>query len=283
MKIGVVVCSNSGLDYLEYDKSIKIMRCALNIEQDTFYDYVDISAEDFYERITNNKNLKISTSQPTTGEMIDILDGFKKDGHTDVIVITISSKLSGTLSGMHVAASMVEGINVHLFDSKSLGYCEAYLAITAAKMAKENKKPNEIIEVLENLRKNAKIYVCVDTLHYLMLNGRLSTLNGVLGTMLQIKPLLHVDSEGTLTTLEKIRTKQKSVARVIELVLEDIKDKKVVLFAAPTNNLEEATQALEEIASRTNATVVDKVYAPLTPVVGCHAGPKTFGIGFIIV
>ncbi len=283
MKTGVIVCTNSGLDYLEYDKDIKIMRCALNIEDKSYYDYIDISADEFYEKITENKNLKISTSQPTTGEMVKLLEECMSEGCTDVIVIAISSKLSGTLAGMHVAASMVEGINVHLFDSKSVSYNEAYLAITAMKMAKENKKINEIIEVLENLRKNAKIYVCVDTLHYLMLNGRLSLLNGVLGTMLQVKPLLHIEEDGTLSTLEKIRTKPKSVSRVIEIVLDEIKDKKVILFGAYTNNLEEINAVLDEITSKTNAIIVDKQTVPLTPVVGCHAGPKTFGVGYIIL
>lgn len=283
MKIGIIVCTNAGLDYIDYDKEIKIMRCALNIEDKSYFDYVDISAEEFYEKITNDKNLKISTSQPTTGSMVDMLEGFRHTGYTDVICITISTKLSGTLSGMHTASTMVEGINVHLVDSKSLSYGEAYLGIVACKMAKENKTPNEIIEVLENLQKNAKLYICVDTLHYLMLNGRLSLLNGVLGNLLQVKPLLHIDEEGTLLTLEKIRTKQKSVSRLIEIVLEQIKDKKIVLYAAYTNNLEETQAALDEIKSKTNATIVEEVLVPLTPVVGCHAGPKTFGVGFIIL
>lgn len=283
MKTGVIVCSNSGLDYLEYGDNIKIMRSILNIENEEYNDYVDINAEDFYERITKDKNLKISTSQTPTGIMVEYLESFKKEGYTDVIVITISSKMSGTLAGMHTAASMVDNLNVHLFDSKGLSYGEAYLALTASKLAKENKKPIEIIEVLEKVRNNDKIYVCVDTLHYLMLNGRLSLLNGVLGTILNVKPLLHVDEDGTLVTLEKIRTKSKSISRLIDIVVEEIKDKKVILYGAYTNNIEETNETLNEIMKRTNANVVDKVLVPLTPVVGCHAGPKTFGLGYIIL
>ncbi len=283
MKTGVIVCSNSSIDYLTIEDNMKVMRCILNIEGQEYRDYVDISSDEFYTRIEDNKNLKISTAQTSTGEMIELIEEFKNSGYSDVIVITISSKLSGTFSGVLVAASMVEGINVHAFDSKSLHYNEAYLAITASKMAKENVDVKDIINTLETLRNNSKLYVCVDTLHYLMLNGRLSTVSGVLGNLLNIKPLLHITEEGALTTLEKVRTKSKATNRLIEITAEEIKDKKIVLFGAYTNNEEEVTNAINSLKEITNANIVDTVYLPLTPVVGCHAGPKTFGIGYIIL
>lgn len=282
-KIGVLVCSNAGLDYLEYNDNIKIMRSILNIENKEYNDYVDITAETFYETIKDNKNMKISTSQTPLGTMVDFLEKFKSECYTDVIAITISSKMSGTLSGVKLASEMVEGINVHLFDSKSLSYSEAYEALTASKMALENKSVDEIIEAITKIRDNQKIYVVVDTLHYLVLNGRLSMLNGVLGTLLQMKPLLNIQEDGALVTLEKIRTKNKAKDRLIEVLLEQIKDKKVILYAAYTDNIEETEELLNKISEQTNATIVDKVLTPLTPVVGCHAGPKTCGIGYIIV
>ncbi len=282
-KIGIVVCSNSGIDYVEYNENMKISRSILNIEGKEYYDFVDITADDFYNKIKDDKNMKISTSQCPTGVMIEILESFKSEGYTDVIVITISTKMSGTLSSFGLAGEMVDNLDVHLFDSKGVSYGEAYMALTASKMASENKPIEEIISVLENIRNNDKIYVCVDSLHYLVLNGRLSLINGVLGTLLKMKPLLRIEEDGTLLTLEKIRTKNKAVDRMIELVLEDIKDKKILLYAAYTDNYQEARDALDKVISLTNAEIVDVVLVPLTPVVGCHAGPKTFGIGTIIL
>ncbi len=282
-KIGVLVCSNSGIDYVKYNDNMKVSRSILNIEGKEYEDFVDITADEFYEKIKDDKNMKVSTSQTALGVMVDNLEHFKERGYTDVIVITISTKMSGTLSTYKLAGDMVDDLNVHLFDSKGISYGESYMALTASQMAYDNKPVEEIISVLEKIRENDKIYVCVDSLHYLVLNGRLSLLNGVLGTLLKMKPLLNIDQEGTLITLEKIRTKSKAVDRMIELVLEDIKDKRVLIYSAYTDNYQEARDALDEVLKRTNAEVVDVQLVPLTPVVGCHAGPKTFGIGTIIL
>lgn len=282
-KIGILVCSNAGLDYLEYNQNIKIMRSILNIESKEYNDFIDIDAQTFYNKITEDKNLKISTSQTPTGVILEFYERFKCEGYTDVIVITISSKMSGTISGAKLASEMIDGLNVHLFDSKSLSYSEAYLALTASKMALENKDISEILEELNRIRDNQRIYVVVDTLHYLVLNGRLSTLNGVLGTLLQMKPLLYINEEGSLVTKEKIRTKNKAKEKLVDVILEDIKDKKIVLYAAYTDNKEETEEIINNIKNKTNSTIVDTVLVPLTPVVGCHAGPKTCGIGYIIV
>lgn len=282
-KCGIIVCTNSGIDYVKYNENIKVSRSILNIEGEEYYDFVDITAEQFYDKIKDNKNMKISTSQCPTGVMVEILQSFKDEGYTDVVVITISTKMSGTLSSFGLAGQMVEDLNVHLFDSKGLCYGETYMALTASNLALENKPVNEILMALEKIRDNDKIYVCVDTLHYLVLNGRLSLINGVVGTLLKMKPLLTIDENGTLLTLEKIRTKNKAVDRMIDLVVEDIKDKKVLIYGGYTDNYEECKEAIDKVVSMTNAEIVDIQIIPLTPVVGCHAGPKTFGIGTIIL
>ncbi len=283
MKTGILVCSNSGLDYVNYNNNIKIMRLILNIENKEYKDFVDISADEFYEKITNDKKLKISTTQPPTGEIVDLLEEFKSEGYTDVVVVTISSKLSGTFSGASLASGMVDGLNVHLFDSKSVSYIETYMVNEASKMALDNKKPEEIRSYLENIRSNNKLYFCVDTLHYLVLNGRLSALNGMLGNILKIKPLLTITEEGVLTTLEKIRTKSKAKERMVEILADETAGKDIFLYAIYTNNQEEAEELLNTIKLATKANILGTDLVPLTPVVGCHAGPKTFGIGYVVL
>ncbi len=282
-KIGVLICSNAGLDYLEYGSNIKIMRSILNIENDEFKDFVDIDADTFYNKIKEDKNLKISTSQTPTGTMLEFYEQFKSEGYTDVIVITISSKMSGTISGAKLASDMIDGINVHLFDSKSLSYSEAFMGLTASKMALANQDIDDILQELNRIRDNQRIYVVVDTLHYLVLNGRLSTINGMLGTLLQMKPLLYINEEGSLVTKEKIRTKTKAKDRLIQVVLEEIENQKIILYGAYTDNKEEVIEIIQQIKKESSADIIDVVLAPLTPVVGCHAGPKTCGIGYIIV
>jgi DegV family protein with EDD domain len=280
-KIGLVVCGNSGVDYMKLDYPVKLIRATLNLGGKEYEDYVDIQAKEFYEIIVNNPDIDVSTSQTSTGKIASVYEELKDEGYTDVIAIVISSKLSGTYQGAVLAKDMVDGINVYVIDSRSVSYGEAYLVLEAIKMIKNGKKTREIIDKLEKIRDNIYIYVLVDTLKYLVKNGRLSAASGFLGTLLKIKPLLHVQRDGTLVPFEKIRTKSKAQARLLEVIEGDIKNKNVVLFIAYTNNEDEAKEIKEKINAIRPDVNIELV--PLTPVVGAHAGPGTLGVGYIVL
>lgn len=280
-KIGLVVCGNSGVDYMKLDYPVKLIRATLNLGGKEYEDYVDIQAKEFYEIVVNNPDINISTSQTSTNKITNIYEELKDEGYTDIIAVVISSKLSGTYQGAVLAKDMVEGVNVYVIDSRSVSYGEAYLVLEAIKMIKNGKKTREIIDKLEKIRDNIYIYVLVDTLKYLVKNGRLSAASGFLGTLLKIKPLLHVQRDGTLVPFEKIRTKTKAQARLLEVIESDIKNKNVVLFIAYTNNEDEAKDMKEKISAIRPDINIELV--PLTPVVGAHAGPGTLGVGYIVL
>lgn len=280
-KIGLVVCGNSGVDYMKLDYPVKLIRATLNLGGKEYEDYVDIQAKEFYEIIVNNPDIDVSTSQTSTGKIASVYEELKDEGYTDVIAVVISSKLSGTYQGAVLAKDMVDGINVYVIDSRSVSYGEAFLVLEAIKMIKAGKKSREIIDRLEKIRDHIYIYVLVDTLKYLVKNGRLSATSGFLGTLLKIKPLLHVQRDGSLVPFEKIRTTSKAQARLLEVIEHDIKDKNVVLFIAYTNNEEKAKEIKEKINAVRPELSIELV--PLTPVVGAHAGPGTLGVGYIVL
>ena len=280
-KIGLVVCGNSGVDYMKLDYPVKLIRATLNLGGKEYEDYVDIQGKEFYEIIVNNPDIDVSTSQTSTGKIASVYEELKDEGYTDVIAVVISSKLSGTYQGAVLAKDMVDGINVYVIDSRSVSYGEAFLVLEAIKMIKAGKKSREIIDRLEKIRDHIYIYVLVDTLKYLVKNGRLSATSGFLGTLLKIKPLLHVQRDGSLVPFEKIRTTSKAQARLLEVIEHDIKDKNVVLFIAYTNNEEKAKEIKEKINAVRPELSIELV--PLTPVVGAHAGPGTLGVGYIVL
>jgi DegV family protein with EDD domain len=280
-KIGLVVCGNSGVDYMKLDYPVKMLRSTLNLGGKEYEDYVDIQAKEFYDIIESNSDIDVSTSQTSTGKIASVYEELKNEGYTDAIVVVISSKLSGTFQGAILAKDMVEGINVYVVDSRSVSYGEAFLVMEAIKMIKAGRKKVEIIDKLEKIRDNIHIYVLVDTLKFLVKNGRLSSASGFLGTLLKIKPLLHIQKDGALVPLEKIRTKTKAQARLMEIIKHEIEGKNVVMFIAYTNNEGEAAEMKKELLSIRPDITVELV--PLTPVVGAHAGPGTLGIGYIVV
>jgi len=280
-KIGLVVCGNSGVDYMKLDYPVKMIRSTLNLGGKEYEDYVDIQAKEFYDIIQANPDIDVSTSQTSTGKIASVYEELKDEGYTDVIAVVISSKLSGTYQGAVLAKDMVPGINVYVIDSRSVSYGEAFLVLEAIKMIKAGHKTRDIIDKLEKIRDNVYIYVLVDTLKFLVKNGRLSATSGFLGTLLKIKPLLHVQRDGSLVPFEKIRTTSKAQHRLLEVVRHDVDGKNVIMFIAYTNNQDKAAEIKKEILAFRPDITVELV--PLTPVVGAHAGPGTLGVGYIVL
>jgi DegV family protein with EDD domain len=276
-KIGVAVCGNSGIDYLVHDKGIRKFRSLLNIGSKEFEDFVDISSDDFYSRLEKNPDLDISTSQTSTGKILEMYEEMKAAGYNKLLVITISKLLSGTYQNAVLAAKMID-IDVVVYDSLSLTYVEALMAMTAKVMADQNKKLEEIIAELDKIRDNNHVYITVNTLKYLVKNGRLSGVAGALGSLLKLRPLLHLSKDGRVETLDKIRTTTKAREELKQRILNEVKGKDVIPFIVYTNNMEEMLDLKDELETH---GLKDVLLIPLTPVVGCHAGPGTMGVGYI--
>lgn len=277
--IAILTCSNAGLDYLDYPKDIEILRSVIHFGSDeTFDDFVEMDAKTFYERISKDPDDIPKTSYVSPGRMIEIFEALENKGYDEAIVITISSKLSGLFEAVKRVGSEMK-MKVTAFDSKTLAYGEAYMVLEAHRMAKKGASTKEIIDHLEKIRDNNKVFFAVDTLLYLVKNGRLSKLQGTLGTMLQMKPLLSIDDEGKVTTLEKIRTIHKAHQRVVEKYVEETKDKNVLTFISHAH----ADEYVDWFKNQVKLVFPERevVVAYLTPVVGAHTGPKALGLGYI--
>jgi DegV family protein with EDD domain len=281
-KVAILTCSNAGLDYLDYPKDIRILRSVIHFSSDdkVYNDYIDMDAKTFYERIKKDPDDIPKTSYVSIGTMIENFEELEKEGYEEALVIVISSELSGLYEAVKRTANEVN-IKVTAFDSKTLAYGEAYMVLEAHRLAEEGKSVAEIVPHLEKIRDNDMIYFAVDTLLYLVKNGRLSKLQGTLGTMLQMKPLLFIGESGKVETLEKIRTTSKAHKRVLEKYIEDTKGKNVITYISHAHADEYVAWFIEKI----NEVFPEReiVVAYLTPVVGAHTGPKGIGIGYILL
>jgi len=280
-KIGIVVCGNSGIDYIDHEYDIPVIRSILLMRDEEYTDFVDISAEDFYKRLNADDKLIASTSQASTGEMLEVYEAMKAKGYEEILMISISQKLSGTYENAMLAAKMMDDYKVTVFNSLTLSYPQAKMALDAAKMAKEGKSLEEIIEHIEYIRDNHSIWFAVDTLKYLVANGRLSGASGFVGGLLKLKPLLQVTKDGKVESIEKIRTTQKAANRVIEKFLEATEGLDVepfIIHSHAPDRVELARKAVMDVRPEIKEI---KAY-PLTPVVGAHAGPNIVAMGYII-
>jgi DegV family protein with EDD domain len=278
-KIAVLTCSNAGLDYLEYPKDIRILRSVIHFGTDeTYDDFVEMDAKTFYERITKDPNDIPKTSYVSIGRMLEIFEELEAEGYEEALIITISSKLSGLYEAIRKLATEVK-IKLHVFDSKTLAYGEAYMVLEAHRLISQGQSVEAILPILEKIRDNHHVYFAVDTLLYLVKNGRLSKLQGTLGTMLQMKPMLTIDEEGKVITLEKIRTIHKAHHRVLEKYIEDTQGLNVLTYISHAHADEYVGWFVSEIKKVFPERKV--IVAYLTPVVGAHTGPKALGVGYI--
>lgn len=278
-KKAVLVCSNAGLDYLDYPKDITILRSVIHFgTEETYDDFIEMDAKTFYERIDKDPNTVPKTSYVSIGRMQEEFDRLLEEGYEEALIITIAKPLSGLYDALLNQARNAK-LKITVFDSKTIAYGEAFQALEAHRLFDEGYSVKQVTKILENIRDNNKIFFAVDTLKYLVKNGRLTKLQGTLGTLLKIKPVLSFDEDGKVITLEKIKTSPKAINRIIEMYLDETKNKNVLTYLSHAHN----NSAVEYITKEINKIYPERkiISSYLTPVVGAHTGPKAIGIGYI--
>lgn len=280
-KIAVISCSNAGLDYIDHTFDVKVFRSTLHLGDEDYLDYIDISADEFYKRLEEDKTVFPSSSYFPLGRMIETYEKLVEEGYTHCIVITISSGMSGIYNASMMASNEVPELEVYVFDSKTVTYPQALMVLKACEMIEQKHSIPEILDELEFIRDNNKVYFAVNTLTYLIKNGRLSNAQGLIANTLKIKPVLTVSEEGKVITHEKIRTFKKAVNRLLEIFKDETEGKDVIPYIIHANNPESRDYLIEKL-KELNPEYKEIQSVPLTAVVGAHAGPGTIGLGYVI-
>ncbi|MCK5388765.1 MAG: DegV family EDD domain-containing protein, partial [Candidatus Izimaplasma sp.] len=204
-KIAVIATSTGSLDYLDLkNENLKILRLKILAGDNEYSDFVELTAEKFYGMLKTDKNLVPSSSLPSIGELLEMLEEVEKEGYEEVIITTISSQLSGSYQIGVMGQTQYEGnLKIYVVDSLNAGPAEGYLSIVALRLLEEGKTAEEVVAFLETLKMKKKHYLLVDNLRLFIANGRLSGASGFIGSMLKIKPILEVTLEGKIESFEK--------------------------------------------------------------------------------
>jgi DegV family protein with EDD domain len=248
-------------------------------EENTYRDGVDIQPGDFYKRLSSSK-LMPTTSQVTIASMKNAFESLLEQGY-DVLGIFISSKFSGTVQSAQQAREMIPGAEgkIAIIDSLSTTMAMGWPVLTTARAAQAGENLVTCQKVAEAARDHSGVLFMVETLEYLRRGGRIGGAQALLGTILNIKPVLEM-RQGQIEPVERIRTKTKALERVLELVAERIADQKPVRLAAVHANAEaEASSLLEAACAKLNP--IETFCCPLSPVVGSHAGPGTVALTYM--
>lgn len=282
-KIAITSDVNAGLDYLGYDPKIPVLRSIINFGDEHLIDGIEIKADEFYKRLQEN-DLIPSTSAPTVGEAMNLIEKFIEEGYTDVIMYSISYQLSSI--GQMVETLIDEykdRIRIHVVDTKTATYLQGYIAVVAKEMADSGKSVEEILAKSNFLIENSHAYFVVDDLKYLVKNGRLSGVAGFLGGLLKIKPVLEMTKDGRIVSFEKVKTHNRAVERAIELFMNEIKDfKSVKVMVFHTTREDDAKEIVKKFKKSIKNTKDIELHM-VTPAVGAHIGCGILGFGYYVL
>jgi DegV family protein with EDD domain len=271
-RVAIVTDSTADLlPELVAQHAITVVPLTVNLDGRSYLDGVDITAAEFYGKLQRSTSHP-TTSQPSPGQFKEAYERLLAD-HQQVVSIHISPKLSGTIGSAQQAAGMIGGDRVQVVDSQFASMPLAALVLVAARKAAGGAAAGEVIDAVSRVREATRCYFAVSTLEYLRRGGRIGAAGALLGSVLQIKPILAIE-EGQVVPLERVRTHERALHRLVELV--QAMDRKgglclVIGHAA----VEPAAQALAE---RLDGIAESVVVQPLGPVVGAHAGPGTVGV-----
>jgi DegV family protein with EDD domain len=246
---------------------------------ETFQDGVDIQPNEFYRKLATAKVMP-TTSQVAIVTMKATFEKLLESGF-DILGIFISAKLSGTMQSATQARDMLPkaAAKIVVVDSNTTAMAMGFHVLTAARAALSGAGLAECQQLAEEARKHSGVYFVVDTLEFLHRGGRIGGAQALLGSALNLKPLLEL-RDGRIEAVEKVRTKGKAVNRMIDLVVEQVAGRTPVRLATLHANAEaEAKSALAAAAARLNP--VEQILASVSPVIGSHAGPGTVGLAYM--
>ncbi len=256
---------------------IKIAASLVIWDGEELRDFFDITADQFFARLAKSSTMP-TTSQPSPADFKVIYEELLGKGF-DILGVHISHKLSGTFSSAEQARAMFPDANIANIDTLSASMGEGWPLLMAVRASQAGKSLQECKQIVEEACKYTGIVLTVETLEFLHRGGRIGGAQRLLGTALNFKPLLEV-RDGRIEPLERVRTRKKSLARVVEVAVERIGNQKPVYLATlHANARAEAEEVLEMVKSQID--VKESLITDVSPTVGTHTGPGTIGIAYM--
>lgn len=253
---------------------ITVVPLYINIGDKGYLDGVEISRTEFYTRLPSYP-VQPTTSTPGTEAFIQAYQRLADQGASHILSIHISISLSATVDVARQAANEFTRVPVTVIDSQQLSTGSGFQVETAARMAQQGKKLDEILKALEHLAKHSYVTARLDTLTYLRRSGRLSAIMTGLGSLLQLKPILTM--KNGLPGSERVRTAGKAEARLIQTLQTYLPIERFALVH--TNAHQEAEKFRQRIA---HLIPKGEVYSmDITPVIGAHIGPGAVGYAIV--
>lgn len=279
-----IICDSSVTIPERFLEKLDIVECPASIifGDEIYRNKIDMSHEEFYRRLQalpSGAPLP-TTTQPSPGQFRESLEQVKREGATAAIITVVSERLSGTYSSAVQAAEMERDIPVVVWDTASASLGSGWQTIVAAEMAQAGATQQEILAVLPDVRGRIRTVLTVDTLKYLVAGGRLSPIQGMMGTLLSVKPMLHFE-DGLVKPLGRERGRSAAKRALIDYVRQWAGDRPLRLAIANANVPDEAEAFAGVVGQELN--VRELMTLEIGPVLAALAGPGVLALAALQV
>lgn len=271
MKVAILTDSAANLtkEYIDLHKNLFVVPLVISVDGKEFRDGVEISATEVYEKLEDHQ---VKTSLPFGKDVWEVLEKIKNQGYTDLVVINISSGLSGTYNSIRLALASLEGINVFHYDTLTLAGGEGLLVEYAIELLDQGTPVSDLKALLDQSRFHDSIaFYTINTLRYLRRGGRIGKVEGTLGDILHIKPVITVNNEGEYITLSKGFGLNRALITMKTILIEKFGQDLIDLVIHYGLDYEGALSLGEKLKAVLNVRNLSVVQ--LTPVLGVHTGP----------
>jgi len=256
---------------------IEVLPITLNWGAERLRDGVDITPAEFYKRLDETSVLP-TTSQTTNFEYEAAFRRILEKNEKDLLVLPLSAGLSSSYYGAVKAAEDVDPKRIAVVDTKFVSMALGFMVLAAARAAAEGKDLQECRKTAEKTADHIGVYFTVRSLKYLAAGGRINTAKKLMGTLLDVKPVLTL-REGKIELVESVRSTKKAVRRMVDLVEQDIAGRKPVRISVFHAGIpDEAAELQAELNAR--FSVVEGITTEISPVVGSHVGTGTIAVAY---
>jgi DegV family protein with EDD domain len=254
---------------------LKILPLQIIFRDKVFHDG-DISQRDFFNLVDQAEELP-TTSQPSIGKVNELMENLLLD-YDEIIYITLSSKISGTFQTGFITANEVSADKIKVVDTLMTSTVQKRMVCKACDMVEKGKTVAQILECMEDMKKDHHAYLIVDDLNHLQRTGRVSGVAASLGTMLKIKPILRFDS-GEIILDEKVRTMKKAMSYVMQVIEEkELKSNTHISLCHAKG--EDYVLQMQELINQKYPEFETSI-SEMSPVISVHTGPKSIAIAWV--
>jgi len=262
---------------------IEILPLTIIVEGRAYLDGIDLFPGDLYQKM-RTQMMEVKTAAPNIGQYYECFKRIIDQQERDVLCISLSGKLSSDYNAAVDAAKMISGENprnkVTVFDSLRAAAPQGLLSIEAAKQLNAGEKIEDVVQYLMDARHKTGLIAALDSLDYLAQGGRIGKAAYLVGSVLQIVPILTINDEGIVAPSTIIRKKEKIIPGILSILAKETpgftKLDLSVMHADAVEEAEVLRQSLKELYP-----TLDIPIGEFTPVMGAHAGPGLIGLGYL--